>query len=368
MATRIVDSDAHVIEGQELMVELLARFPDKIRMARPDEEGAALVIEGRRYPNASGPGAGCHAKHGMCLERGANPFTAAGVLRDADREGIDAMVFFPSAALGLPAFTDLAFAAEFARLYNRWLAGYCRQFPQRMFGVGLVPIEDVATSIRIMREARELGLVAIMVPAVLRTRNLDHRDLEPFYAAAEELEMPLGIHGAPGIHLPPLGAERFDNYLQVHVLSFPFDMMVATTALVLGGVLERHPRLRVARLERVVGERVGASVRVIHLERSTEGFSQETFVFEVEVGRERRGYVAKREPVAGLLEPYDLEPEFRVLHALSDDPLPSPPTPWFTRDPAVLERPFYVMERLPGEVPIPVARVDGSGPCDDAEP
>jgi len=65
--------------------------------------------------------------------------------------------------------------------------------------------------------------------------------------------MPLGIHGAPGIHLPPLGAERFDNYLQVHVLSFPFDMMVATTALVLGGVLERHPRLRVALLESGVG-------------------------------------------------------------------------------------------------------------------
>src|SRR5712664_1175259 len=253
MATRIVDSDAHVIEGQELMAELLARFPDKIRMARPDEEGAALVIEGRRYPNASGPGAGCHAKHGMCLDRGANPFTAAGVLRDADREGIDGMVFFPSAALGLPAFTDLPISAEFARLYNRWLAGYCRQFPQRLFGVGLVPIEDVATSIRVMREARELGLVAIMVPALLRARNLDHPDLAPFYAAAEDLDMPLGIHGAPGIHLPPLGAERFDNYLQVHCVSFPFDMMVATTALVLGGVFERHPRLRVGLLESGVG-------------------------------------------------------------------------------------------------------------------
>src|SRR5439155_1057113 len=116
-----------------------------------------------------------------------------------------------------------------------------------------------------------------------------------------------------------------------------------------------------ARLARFVGERLGAPVRVTHLERSTEGFSQETFVFDVEVGRERRGYVAKREPVAGVLEPYDLEPEFRVLHALSDDPLPSPPTPWFTRDPAVLGRSFYVMERLPGEVPIPAARgADGA--------
>src|SRR5438445_13896311 len=119
MATRVVDSDAHVIEGQELMAELLARFPDKIRMARPDEEGAALVIEGRPYPNASGPGAGCHAKHGLCLERGANPFTAEGVMRDADREGIDAMVFFPSAALGLPPFPHRALPPEFAPPYSR---------------------------------------------------------------------------------------------------------------------------------------------------------------------------------------------------------------------------------------------------------
>src|SRR5262245_46181077 len=122
-----------------------------------------------------------------------------------------------------------------------------------------------------------------------------------------------------------------------------------------------------ARLERFLASRLGADARITAIERSTEGFSQETFSFEVEVGGQRRGYVAKREPVAGLLDPYDLEPEFRVLHALSADPLPSPVTPWFERDPAVLDRPFYVMERLPGEVPIPVAGPDGTGPFTDAE-
>jgi aminoglycoside phosphotransferase (APT) family kinase protein len=122
-----------------------------------------------------------------------------------------------------------------------------------------------------------------------------------------------------------------------------------------------------ARLERFVGSRLRSPVRVTRLERSTEGFSQETFVFEVETPTGHHGFVAKREPVAGLLEPYDLEPEFRVLHALSDDPLPSPRTPWFERDPAVLERPFYVMERLPGDVPIPASRPDGTPPFEDAD-
>jgi len=125
----------------------------------------------------------------------------------------------------------------------------------------------------------------------------------------------------------------------------------------------------VARLEKYVRARLPGehAPRVVALERSTEGFSQETFIFDVETSAGRRAFVLKREPLAGLLEPYDLEPEFRVLHALSSDPLPSPPTPWLERDPIVLERPFYVMERLPGDVPIPAPGPDGSGPFDDAE-
>jgi hypothetical protein len=248
----VIDSDAHVIEGEELMAEVMARFPDKVRLSRPGEDGH-LFIEDRPYPKSTGPGAGCRADRGLCLERGADPFTMEGVLRDADREGIDELVLFPSVALGLPGFRDLAFAAEFARLYNAWLARYCATSGGRLHGVAVVPIEDVAASAALMRPAKDAGLVATMIPAVLRSRNLDHPDLEPFFAAAEELDMPLAVHGAPGIHLPPLGAERFDNYLQVHAVSFPFDMMVATTSVVLGGVFERHPRLRVGLFEAGVG-------------------------------------------------------------------------------------------------------------------
>jgi aminoglycoside phosphotransferase (APT) family kinase protein len=122
-----------------------------------------------------------------------------------------------------------------------------------------------------------------------------------------------------------------------------------------------------ANLARFLAERLGAPVQVRHLERNTEGFSQETFSFDAMLGSEHRGYVVKREPPAGLLEPYDLEPEFRVLHGLSGADVLSPPAPWFSDDPRVLERPFYVMERLPGEVPLPTAGASGSGPFTPAE-
>jgi aminoglycoside phosphotransferase (APT) family kinase protein len=116
----------------------------------------------------------------------------------------------------------------------------------------------------------------------------------------------------------------------------------------------------------------GARAIAIHdVEAHTEGFSQETFSFRSEIETDgahtMQHWVVKREPPAGLLEPYDLEPEFRVLHALSEDPLPSPRTPWFERDPAVLGRPFYVMEHLAGEVPIPTPGPTGEGPFDETE-
>ena len=60
-------------------------------------------------------------------------------------------------------------------------------------------------------------------------------------------------HSAPGMNLPLPGAERFDNYAQVHTLSFPVDQMVAFTALAMGGVLDRFPALRLAFLESGVG-------------------------------------------------------------------------------------------------------------------
>ncbi len=249
---RVIDADAHVVEGSTFMVEMAQRFPDKVSFTVNDR-GPRLVIEGRQYPQDSGPGAGCPPAEGVCLDRGINPFTPEGIVADADREGIDTMVFFPSAALGLPGFQDPAFAAEMARGYNRWLADMCGHDRKRLRGIALVPIEDVRTSIAILSEAKKLGLVGVMIPACLRNRNLDHPDLIPFFSAAADLDLPVGIHGAPGIHLPMLGSQRFDNYLQVHCISFPFDMMVAMTALVLGGVLERHPTLRVGLLESGVG-------------------------------------------------------------------------------------------------------------------
>jgi predicted TIM-barrel fold metal-dependent hydrolase len=248
---RIVDADGHVAEGAALTVQCLERWPDKVTFR--NDGRPSLAIEGRHYPEDKGPGAGCPPEHGLSVVEGINWGSVRGVLADADRDHIDTMVLYPSFGLCVPSLEDPVFAAGMARLYNEWIAGYCKESGGRLYGVAVTPIEHGAVAVDVMREAKQLGLVATLIPPALKARNLDHPDLEPFYRAAVELDMPLGVHGAPGIHLPKIGVDRFTNYIQVHCVSFPFDQMTAMTALVSGGVFDRHPKLRVAFLEAGVG-------------------------------------------------------------------------------------------------------------------
>ena len=248
MSVEFVDADAHLVETA-LVPECLKRWPNEFTIG-PDQQ---IQTEGRRYPEDKGPGAGCPPQHGLTKVEGVNPYSPEGMLADADRDGIDVMVFFPSFGLRAPTIENRNVAVGFAELYNEWTAQWCRAGRGRFHGIAVVPLEYVDDSISILRKAKKLGLVGAMIPPALRKRNLDHRDLDPFYAAAVELDVPLGVHGAPGIHLPKIGVDRFDNYIQVHCVSFPFDQMTAMTALISGGVFDRHPRLRVSFLESGVG-------------------------------------------------------------------------------------------------------------------
>jgi len=49
--------------------------------------------------------------------------------------------------------------------------------------------------------------------------------------------------------MPAYGEDRFDSYLAHHAMSHPMEQMAAVYSLTVGGILQRHPALRVAILE-----------------------------------------------------------------------------------------------------------------------
>ncbi len=172
-------------------------------------------------------------------------------LRDLDTEGIDAAVLYPTIGLGFWGLGETSAAVALARAYNDWLAGYCATAPDRLFAAAMVPFQDVDAAIAELRRAREMGAVAAFIrPNPCAGRSLAALENEPFWSAAEELDVAVAIHEGLQLAVPPLGVDRVPtNPLVLHAASHTLELMLACAQLIGTGVLERHPTLRVAFLE-----------------------------------------------------------------------------------------------------------------------
>jgi aminoglycoside phosphotransferase (APT) family kinase protein len=110
------------------------------------------------------------------------------------------------------------------------------------------------------------------------------------------------------------------------------------------------------RLRSYLSDKLGeaAAVAVHRLERIGGGASRETWLVDAEWeeagDRSVRPLIVRRDPPASLLDS-DRRTEFRVLSAASNIGIPVPRMYWLEEDGRWLDRPFMVMERMPGTAP-----------------
>jgi predicted TIM-barrel fold metal-dependent hydrolase len=150
---------------------------------------------------------------------------------------------------GYPADVQLAGV----RAYNRWLAEFCSQFPERMAGVALVPVDDVDAAVEEIRWVRSAGLrggiVLPLIPDHTRLPQYHHSRYEPIWAVCEELDLPVHTHATGGT--PAYGRERGSEAVYITEVVWyahrPFWMLLWS------GVFERHPRLKFVMTEQGVG-------------------------------------------------------------------------------------------------------------------
>ena len=139
---RVVDGDAHLLETADFILELAEAHPGRVEMPDPARGPGGARIEGKPFPRSEGRGCGVDTATSI-TPKATNPFEPAGILRDADAEGIDVMIAYPSLGLGATAFTDPAFAEDFCRRWNRWAARFTAAAPgRRLRAVGIVPLQD----------------------------------------------------------------------------------------------------------------------------------------------------------------------------------------------------------------------------------
>ncbi len=230
----VIDADGHVMETDAEIFEYLP----------PPYRGQTQLFTAPFFPGldawhraASRVGDGL----GRVLDRP----SAQDWLDFLDSAGVSASVLFPTNGLAHGVLADPKWAAGLARGYNDWLYDrFLRQAPQRLKGMALIPMQDPAQAAAELRRAvSEQGMVGAVLPAVGLPEALGHRSYWPVYAAAEELNCLLAVHGAPTWGL---GLEKLRSLIEVRVLNHAIAQQIQMTSLVLSGIFEAFPRLRIA--------------------------------------------------------------------------------------------------------------------------
>ncbi|MBV9017312.1 MAG: amidohydrolase family protein, partial [Alphaproteobacteria bacterium] len=251
-AYNIIDADGHILEPLDLWDNYLEpKFRDRAPKIVKGENGKErLVIEehavgdnqrGIGRIGAVGARQGVVAADTMSYKDGKpGGFDPHARIPDMDADGIDAAFLYPSLGLFSGAIHDPELAAAVCRAYNRWLADYCKPYPDRLFGVAMLPMQSVDLAIAEMRFARnQLGFRGgFLRPNPYNNKMIHHPDYEPFWAAAEDLDFSIGFHEGASSGMPTVGVDRFEGRGARHIISHTMEMMLACMAVIWGGVCE----------------------------------------------------------------------------------------------------------------------------------
>ncbi|WP_437549650.1 amidohydrolase family protein [Sorangium sp. So ce367] len=270
---QIIDADRHVVEPLDLWITYLepefrehapklgsvTEEPLAQRVARLGAKGLVPVLP---MPTLGGKPLWNGMTERAWLEISNTAYMRLGkvgrledpavYLSDMDRTGVDIAFLFPGYALLIQGFTDLepAVASALARAYNAWLHDFCRHSPERLQGVGLISLHDPAQMVHELERVVSFGWRAVVIrPNPIAGRPLSDPAYEPFWDACERRSIAVTIHNNTESYVPSAGSDRFKTHFALHACAHPMEQMMALLSLIEGGVLERHPRLRVAGLE-----------------------------------------------------------------------------------------------------------------------
>jgi predicted TIM-barrel fold metal-dependent hydrolase len=271
----VVDADAHKLENPLILRDYLEpEYRDRIgliidqlgdqRVKIVDfnpKTGAKDLVQ--LFPQPSGLGKGGF--------RTLHPETTLGAMfnrpriEHMDQEGIDVHVIYGTLNLIFSGLLDKDLAIALCKAYNSYMADDCRPFSDRLKPIGVLPLQDVNEAIKEMHRCiNELGMIGVAVPPNLpiphprapeafpdiRTcKPISHPDFRPVLQAAVDLNIGLGIHGAPGSYMMGGIADHMETFVLTHIFVQRNQQQHAMTRMVFDGAFEQFPTLRVGFLE-----------------------------------------------------------------------------------------------------------------------
>ncbi len=247
----VVDCDCHVYETTA--IQEIAAYVQNPAVRRPFERYSQFMLAHAFLPGNLGDrmvAGRIKTDLDQVLPQGEfdgiHPI-AAGLLNSMNQMAIDYSILFPTPMLTLGTHPQLEVEVELARAFNRWLVDRVLPASPRIKTMAYLPLSDPDASVEFIEEfAGKPGVVGFMVTAV-RYQPIHQNRFVKVFAALDERSLPVAFHSGPNWSDRPF--EQLNRFLGVHALGFPFYAMIQLTNLVLNGIPERFPNLKLIFME-----------------------------------------------------------------------------------------------------------------------
>jgi len=265
-----VSSDSHVVEPPDLWVGRIdSKFGDRVPHQVAEPGGDWWYAGGTRIFSVTGgteTGVRFKDQSKMRLESRYSEVVEGGYvpekkLEDMDTDGVYGEVIYPTLGIPLWRLPDTKLLNAIHLGYNDWIADFCAADRRRLKGVAMVNLDDVEWAVAELERAAKQGLAGAMITVYPDPeRSFDRPIYEPFWAAAQDLGMPLSLHIGTS-RLIPRARKAESSVVDAASNSLGTPASYATAAhwvqmslshLIFSGVFERYPGLQVVSLEHEV--------------------------------------------------------------------------------------------------------------------
>lgn len=169
------------------------------------------------------------------------------LLREMDSIGINQQIVFPTPMLLLGLHPDPTMEVQLSWAYTRWLTEELLPQEPRIKTMVYLPFNDPDATMRAIEAFGDLDCVAGFMVTSTRYKAVHGNEYMPIYRALEERGMPLAFH--PSVNTRERMFEGMNRFLSVHALGFVVPNLVHVTNLVINGIPERFPDLKVIIME-----------------------------------------------------------------------------------------------------------------------
>jgi len=260
---KVFDADAHVVEPKDLWARFLDEpYRSRVSWRQPFEgmdrfrpvtvDGrytqSHKTLYGRQQEAVRWTTESMVAKYGDVVSRG---FDGAGVRESLEVEGVDLCVLYgPGYDMWVDGI-DPDLQAAMARAYNRWAEEMRETSGGLVLAAGPVPLGDITRAVDEVRFAYDhLGTRCFWArPNPFNHRTLGDPYYDPLYELLQDLDVPFATHEFMGLNGPSAGADRFESFVEWHSCVHQMEAQMAMLSMIVNGVFERFPRLRVAYME-----------------------------------------------------------------------------------------------------------------------